>query len=237
MGVIVFNGVSSKDLDIRVAKPPEYQIPERDISTTLVPGRNGEALLYVGAFKNVIRDYDVSFPAEIPFSERAATIARWLFSSYGYARLYDDYDPEVYRMAYCQNPGNITSLYQEAGTLTISFVCRPQRFLLSGEIPFELESQGVLYNPTGMEAEPLLDVYGSGEGSITIGDKTIEILSLEDGQVTIDCERENAYFGAVNKNSTVSVQNGFPKLHQGQTAVSWTENITKIQITPRWWSL
>ena len=30
MGVIVFNGISSKDLGIRVAKPPEYQIPERD---------------------------------------------------------------------------------------------------------------------------------------------------------------------------------------------------------------
>lgn len=237
MGVIVFNGVSSKDLGIRVATPPEYQIPERDISTTLVPGRNGEAILNVGAFKNVKREYSVSFPADIPFSERAATIARWLFSSSGYARLQDSYDPNVYRMAFCQETTGIESLYQEAGRTTLSFSCRPERFLLSGEEPITMSTPGKILNPTGMATDPLLKVYGAGGGKLTIGEKEVSIKSLDTEYLAIDCHTHDAFYLYVNKNDTVSIQDGFPKLGPSETYVTWSGGVTKIEIIPRWWSL
>lgn len=237
MGVIVFNGVSSKDLGIRVATPPEYQIPERDISTTLVPGRNGEAILDVGAFKNVKREYSVSFPADIPFSEKAATIARWLFSSSGYARLQDSYDPNVYRMAFCQETTSIESLYQEAGRTTLSFSCRPERFLLSGEDPIMMTTPGKILNPTGMDTDPLLRVYGAGAGKLTIGEKEVSIKRLDTAYLAIDCHTQDAFYLHVNKNDTVSIQDGFPKLGQSETNVTWSGGITKIEIIPRWWSL
>lgn len=237
MGIIVFNGVSSKDLGIRVATPPEYQIPERDISTTLVPGRNGEAILNVGAFKNVKREYSVSFPADIPFSERAATIARWLFSSSGYARLQDSYDPNVYRMAFCQETTGIESLYQEAGRTTLSFSCRPERFLLSGEEPITMTTPGTILNPTGMATEPLLRVYGTGAGKFTIGEKEVSIKRLDTEYLAIDCHTQDAFYLHVNKNDTVSIQDGFPKLGPSETYVTWSGGVTKIEIIPRWWSL
>ncbi len=237
MGLIIFNGVSSKDFSIRVAKPPEYPIPERDISTTLVPGRNGEAILQVGAFKNVMREYEISFPADIPFSERAATIARWLFSASGYAKLYDSYDPNVYRMALYKGASNVESLYQEAGRVTISFSCKPERFLLSGEDVITLTSPGKILNPTGMVTEPLLRIYGEGECSLTIGDKEVSIQSLDTAHLSIDCYTQDVFYLFVNKNNTVSIQNGFPRLEAGETEIDWTGNITKIEIIPRWWSL
>lgn len=237
MGVIIFNGVCSEDLGIRVAKPPAYQIPERDISTTIVPGRNGDAILYVGAFKNVSREYEVSFPADHDFSERAAAIARWLFSSSGYARLTDSYDPHVYRLAYCQSCPSVESLYQEAGRGSITFICRPERFLLSGETPVVLTKSGTLFNPTGMSASPLLKIYGTGSGTVTIGTRSIEILSMSDEFLMIDCETESASFDGTNKNDCISVTNGFPVLSAGETAISWDGDISKIEITPRWWSI
>ena len=237
MGVIVFNGVSSKDLGIRVATPPEYQIPERDISTTLVPGRNGEAILNVGAFKNVKRGYSVSFPADIPFSERAATIARWLFSSSGYARLQDSYDPGVYRLAFYRDNGGIESLYQEAGRFNIEFDCRPERFLTSGDFSITFSPNGRLLNPTGMEAFPRIDVYGTGAGRLAVGDTSIEIISIPDEKITLDCESENALYGVENRNNCISAPNGFPRLRSGETMISCTGGITKIEITPRWWSI
>lgn len=237
MGIIIFNGVCSEDLGIKVAKPPEYQIPERDVSTTLVPGRNGEAILYVGAFQNVSREYEVSFIADISFAERAAAIARWLFSSSGYGRLSDDYDPAVYRLAYCKRTPAIESLYQEAGRGSISFVCRPERFLVSGESPITFTESGALLNPTGMAAMPLITVYGTGAGTLTIGDVTVSVVSIPDGSITIDCEVENAYSGNANRNDSISAQDGFPWLGAGATEISWTGDITKIEITPRWWSI
>lgn len=237
MGVIVFNGISSKDLGIRVATPPEYQIPERDISTTLVPGRNGEAILNVGAFKNVKREYSVSFPADIPFSERAAAIARWLFSSSGYARLQDSYDPNVYRMAFYQETNSIESLYQEAGRTTLSFSCRPERFLLSGEEPITMTTPGKILNPTGMEALPIITIYGDGPGTVTVGGVSVNVLSIPNGFIAIDCESENAYCGATNCNKNISAQYGFPKLRSGATVISWSGSITRLEIIPRWWSI
>lgn len=237
MGVIVFNNESSENLGIRVAKPPAYQIPERDISTTIVPGRNGDAILYVGAFKNVSREYEVSFPAEHDFSERAAAIARWLFSSSGYERLTDSYDPLVYRLAYCQSCPSVESLYQEAGRGSITFTCRPERFLLSGETPILLTASGVLLNPTGMSASPLLKIYGTGSGTVTIGSRSIEILSMTDEFLTIDCETENASFDGANRNDCIAATNGFPVLGAGETAISWDGDISKMEIMPRWWSI
>ena len=238
MGMIVFNGQCSEVFGIRVAKPPEYVIPERDVSTTLVPGRNGDAILYMGAFKNVQREYEISFPAENDFSERAAAIARWLFSPAGYGRLLDDYDPGVYRMAYCQNMPSIESLYQEAGRGSITFTCRPERFLISGEMPVSFTSSGgSLLNPTGMSALPVITVYGTGAGTLTIGETTVNVLSIPDGSITIDCDAENAYYGTETRNANISAQNGFPKLGAGEAAVSWTGEITKVEITPRWWSI
>lgn len=237
MGVIIFNGVCSEDLGIKVAKPPEYQIPERDVSTTLVPGRNGEVILYIGGFQNVSREYEVSFIADIPFAERAATIARWLFSSSGYGRLSDDYDPAVYRLAFCKKTPAMESLYQEAGRGIISFVCRPERFLTSGESSIPFTKSGSLLNPTGMVAAPLLTVHGTGAGTLTVGDITISVINIPDGSITIDCETENAYYKTTNRNGSISAQSGFPKLEAGETMISWTGKITKVEITPRWWSI
>lgn len=202
-----------------------------------MPGRNGEAILDVGAFKNVLREYEVSFPADIPFSERAASIVRWLFSSSGYAKLYDSYDPNVYRMAFCRSTGSIESLYHEAGKLNISFECKPQRFLMSGDNPITLTSNRKILNPTGMPTEPLLQIYGKGECTLTIGGIEISILSLDTAHLTIDCHTHDAYYLYANKNDTVSIKNGFPVLGPGETDISWTGNITKVEIVPRWWSL
>ena len=40
MGVIIFNNKSSTDCRIQVAHPPGYAYPERDYTTTNIPGRN-----------------------------------------------------------------------------------------------------------------------------------------------------------------------------------------------------
>ena len=45
MGVIVFNGISSKDVGIEVETFPEYTIPEREYEAIHVPGRNGDVII------------------------------------------------------------------------------------------------------------------------------------------------------------------------------------------------
>ena len=64
MGVIIFNGRSSKDRGIEVWSPPNYQVPQKDYDTIHIPGRDGDLLIDKESYKNVSRSYTVSFGQE-----------------------------------------------------------------------------------------------------------------------------------------------------------------------------
>ncbi|MEY8515320.1 hypothetical protein AALC25_00060 [Lachnospiraceae bacterium 29-84] len=134
MGIIVFNGKSSKDYGIQVEHPPGYQTPARDYEMIHVPGRNGDILIDNGSFQNVDREYQIAVGSKgEDFTGMANKISEWLHSASGYARLEDSYEPEYYRMASCADGITVENLLRHAGRATLTFNCKPQRFLKSGE--------------------------------------------------------------------------------------------------------
>ena len=52
------------------------------------------------------------------------------------------------------------------------------------------------------------------------------------GSITLDSQLQEAYSGATSLNSAMS--GDFPKLLPGNNAVSWTGNVTKVDIQPNW---
>ena len=236
MGVIIFNNKSSADCRIQVAHPPGYAYPERDYTITHIPGRNGDIIQDNGCYKNVERTYEVSFDApNEDFATYANAVSAWLHSTTGYARLEDSYEPNYYRMATYQESNIFENLYNQAGTATIVFECKPQRFLKTGETPVTITSPvDFLSNPTGFEAYPLIKVSGTF-GSLTINDNQTITLSSIDSYTMLDCELQDAYKETTNKNSTIS--GTFPVLKPGSNTISWTGNISSVIITPRWWTI
>ena len=55
--------------------------------------------------------------------------------------------------------------------------------------------------------------------------------------ITIDSETMNCYFGDINKNQSVEFQNGFPELISGSNEISFTSNISSVEVVPKWWTL
>lgn len=111
----------------------------------------------------------------------------------------------------------------------------PQRFLKIGEIPMTLTAPKTIHNP-GMEALPLITVYGTGAGSVTVGGVTVDIKSLDE-YVILDCDTQNAYRGILeNKNNTISAPE-FPTIPPGESRVGWTGGVERVEIVPRWWVL
>lgn len=234
MGVIIFNNKSSADCRIQVAHPPGYAYPERDYTITHIPGRNGDIIQDNGCYKNVERTYEVSFDApNEDFATYANAVSAWLHSTTGYARLEDSYEPNYYRMATYQESNIFESIYNQAGTATIVFECKPQRFLKKGETPVAVASGESLSNPTGFDAYPLIQVVGTS-GVLTVNGKQITLSSI-DGYIMLDCELQDAYKETINKNSTVS--GTFPVLKPGANTISWTGNMSSVIITPRWWTI
>ena len=234
MGVIIFNNKSSADCRIQVAHPPGYAYPERDYTITHIPGRNGDIIQDNGCYKNVERTYEVSF--DVPnedFATYANAVSAWLHSTTGYARLEDSYEPNYYRMATYQESNIFENLYNQAGTATIVFECKPQRFLKTGDNIIAIQNSLTIMNPTGFEAYPLFKVTGTS-GVLTVNGNSITFSSI-DGFVMLDCELQDAYKENINKNSTIS--GTFPVLKPGSNMISWTGNISSVTMKPRWWTI
>ena len=234
MGVIIFNNKSSADCRIQVAHPPGYAYPERDYTVTHIPGRNGDIIQDNGCYKNVERTYEVSFDApNEDFATYANAVSAWLHSTTGYARLEDSYEPNYYRMATYQESNIFENLYNQAGTATIVFECKPQRFLKTGDNTIAIQNSLTIMNPTGFEAYPLFKVTGTS-GVLTVNGNSITFASIDDF-VILDCELQDAYKENINKNSTIS--GTFPVLKTGSNTISWTGNISSVTMKPRWWTI
>lgn len=234
MGVIIFNNKSSADCRIQVAHPPGYAYPERDYTITHIPGRNGDIIQDNGCYKNVERTYEVSFDApNEDFATYANAVSAWLHSTTGYARLEDSYEPNYYRMATYQESNIFENLYNQAGTATIVFECKPQRFLKTGDNIITIQNSLTIMNPTGFEAYPLFKVTGTS-GVLTVNGNSITFSSIDDF-VMLDCELQDAYKENINKNSTIS--GTFPVLKPGSNTISWTGGISSVTMKPRWWTV
>ena len=236
MGIVIFNGISSKDLHVQVQTEPDYDFPEKDYEVTHVPGRNGDIVIDQGSWQNVSRKYNLAMDAgKISYTEVASKLVQWLHSASGYARLEDSYEPDFYRMAMYKDSGSISNIYNKAGQIEIEFTCKPQRYFKSGEIADIFTTSTEYRNPTDFPAKPLIKIHGSGSGMVKIGAYTVTINDILDGMV-VDSEQQDTYKDQTNCNSKVSITE-YPKLIAGNNAISISGGVTSIEIIPRWWTL
>lgn len=236
----IYAGKQSVDFGLYVEHYPPQNGPERKRTTVTVPGRNGDLHYDEGAYENYTQSYECGFYGK-PTPEQAHEIKAWLLASGAYQRLEDVHDAEYFRLASFAGPLDIENKLNKIGKCTIAFDCKPQSFLKSGENKVTFASAGALTNPTNFPALPMVYIYGTGAGSVTIGDVTVSVLSLDNSPLILDCEGMSAYSidssgTASNKNSTISAAE-FPCLESGDNAISWTGNITSVEIVPRWWTL
>lgn len=234
--MISWAGKTSDTLGVVVEHYPVRVVPERALTETEIAGRNGALVQYDGNWNNYTQEYEVYISAEKTGLVRAArAVAEWLSAPVGYQRLEDSYEPDVYRMAYYAGGQDIESILNRFGRATISFNCKPQRYLKSGEATKTLTGSGTLTNITQFDALPIITVYGSGAGTVTVNDTTVSISEI-DSYIVLDCELMDAYKGTVNKNPYISAVD-FPVLKAGVNNISFTGGVTSLDIVPRWWTI
>lgn len=234
LGEIILNGKSSKDFKVYLSDAEQYGMPERDVETIDIEGRNGNLVLDNGRYKN----REISYPCIIVdnFMENYSAFIGYILNQRGYIRIESSFNPDEYVLGVYK--GKIdpkTTVFREKGSFEIDFDRKPQRFIKKGEIPIEFSSNGNLFNTYTGVALPLVRVYGTG--SISIGNTTITVNSVNQ-YVDIDCDIQDAYKGTTNCNGNITLNNGrFFELEPGLNNISIGNGISKIEITPRWWRL
>lgn len=250
MGEMMFNGVSTKDMGVVIQTPPVYEFPSRDYTVTHIPGKTGDILIDNGSYQNVKRTYYLAsvFRPNTSFVMNATAIVSWLMSAKGYVRLEDSYESEYYRLAMFRNPGQMQNLFDKATVLPVTFECKPQRYLKTGEKEQEitqLDQYIKIVNPTNYIALPeivvegtdlVINVYSGDDYNQPDKTSQVDIGFVGEGVINSelqDCHNETEYL-----NNDVILTNGFPKLYPG---VNWIKvsgtALVSFKVKPRWWTL
>lgn len=166
---LTFGGVNSGDYGIYITGEAVYNAPARAVEMIQVPGRNGDIALDLGHYENLNVDYPAGvFAADSEdFARKISEFRNAIVSQKGYQRLSDTYNPDEYRMALYSSGLEVNPVkYNSAGEFTLSFNCKPQRWLTEGETEITVASGGTLTNPTLYESSPLIAIDGSGTAEI-----------------------------------------------------------------------
>lgn len=176
INTFTFGGVTSSTYGIYVSGEKLFNAPARDAEVIQIPGRDGDYILDKGSFKNIKVTYRV-FNQEKNLSDfrtKLANLRSALCSKRGYQRLTDTFHPDEYRMAAFIDSIEVTPVkYNTASEFDITFECKPQRWLTSGETATSVANNGTLSNPTLFDSEPLLAV--KGYGVVSFNGYTIEL--------------------------------------------------------------
>lgn len=252
---ISFNGRSSDDYDIIVMKNPSLSRAKRKFEKVSVPGRNGDIYFMQDAWENYTQQYMLfvgdgsvnSTPAAV------AKVAEWLDDTYqattindyinltinGYKRLIDSYEANVIRLATFTSGYDTTNLKGFFGKVPITFNCRPERFTTDAFTAItKTTSGGYVTNPTNKKAKPCIKVYGTGSGSVTVNGYQMNISQFSQ-YLYIDSDLQDVYksLNDLNQNKYVSLPSGFPLLKSGKNYITWTGDVTQVDVYPRWWNL
>ena len=182
---LTVDGESSRTYGVYITGQAVYNAPQREVEMISIAGRNGKFALDKGRFENI----EVTYPAgiyadtEADFAEAISNFRNYLCSRDGYVRIEDEYNPNEYRMGVYKSGLEVTPAKLKAGEFEITFDCKPQRWLKSGETAITVDSGDVVTNPTLFESSPMLEVTGTGD--IEIGGEQISITGQPLGEIKL----------------------------------------------------
>lgn len=131
----------------------------------------------------------------------------------------------------------LTSTYKPDGNhaweLSIKLTMQPFRYQKNVN-PEVFTAPGTITNPGTVYSEPIIELEGDGDVSITVGNKTM-YLSLKN-KATIDCRQgeQNIYNATGSIQNTLRKRGGFLEIPTGRTGITYSGNVRKLTIRPNW---
>lgn len=236
-GYFEYKGINSLDMHLRIVNDISFPSPEADIDFVEVLGKDGDVAIDNERLKGVNFPIPVQLrlPEDMDVNTMATKISEWLKTDIGWHPLRFSGSKDYEYIAMCYEQFNIQETLKQFGRTVINFRLKPYKRKIDKQI-IELTNGMAVLNLWNRESEPLISIEGSGD--ITLKNNGIDWLILKgvDGYIIVDSEIMSVYKGnrpEFNKmNSTLRPL--FPMFHPGENIITWTGNITKIEVDPRW---
>lgn len=225
-----FRGKNSyTDFGIVMSKRPPIPAPQRNVDYEKVPGRNGSLTTDYGTYDDITITIECAFIEKVDFKLKANEIKAWLMG--GKDRLIFSDETDKYYEAQVVNKFDIAQSIRVLGEFPVVFNCKPFKYAID-DIPITItKNNSTIYNPGTFQSEPVIKVYGSGDIKLKINNEEITIKNIEE-YVTIDSDLMDCYKNTQLWNNNMIGE--FPTLVVGENNISWTGNVTKLEINPNW---
>lgn len=217
------------DYGIYVERRPTLPSPKRRVSYLTVPGRNGSLKYDEDTYENIILSVECGLIGDV--YSRMDEIKSWLLGS-GESTLVFGFQNDKYYIGQVVNSIDFEVSLRRIGRFIILFNCQPFRYAVNNE-PLTITSSGTnLINVGTVISQPIIEVYGSGDISITVNEKPLSLVRISD-KIILNSVLQDAYNDKL-ENQNSNVQGEFIVFQVGQNDISWSGNVEKLVITPNW---
>ncbi len=225
-GEFEFNGVSSLNYNMRIQHEPELTGPAGRWANYTVSARHGTRYKRKSdKLDSTKLSLDCVFLDTGTWATRDA-ILDWLDTN-DYVSFIPYWDEAYEYRAVVIDPQTIahTRKTVAASTVKLELELYPLKYLRTSLLAVPVASGDVIYNPSRVAAEPLIELIAEGDTTLTVGGVEYSFKDLT-GTTTIDSDLLEC--------SGTMVGYLYPTIPEGQSTISFSSNVKLCQLTPRY---
>lgn len=203
-----------------------------NVEHTPVEGRNGTLTEKQGTYpdRKLTFDFDLyrrSNETIESFYSRIFEVEEWIENSSGKYLIYF----ANYNFKYLiKSSEKSTTPDTHLCSIHVEFICDPFKYL-SNEQPMSLHNYDEIFYRGTVPGECNIKIYGYGNIQLTINAETLQINNVNEY-----VELDSKFLLCLNKDKTsktIDMIGHFPLLTRGENIISWTGNVSNVDIIPR----
>ena len=232
--MFIYKGSDVESFGLKVFSEVNFETAAEDIEFIEVAGLDGDIAISKQRLKGVDRTFLVRLipPENKTMQQAIGDISKWLRSGVSWGGFQYKSDPNYVYTAIHYEEYLIARAFARYGKASLSFKFKPVKYLKTGLESEYISNGRIVYNPESRRSLPLLQITGSGDATINIGSQKL-VLKAIDGSITIDSRSQSATKGGLNQFEKM-YSYPFPQLNPGGNRITWSGNISRLEITPRW---
>lgn len=229
---IIINGMNSyEDLNL-LLKSMTIPSSNEQIEEVEVEGRNGSLTIKNGTYENKKLNFSFDLKRKrdenyIDFQNRIDYVEDLLDIEKGELIIFNRPN-KVFNIKRLTK--DISMENDINANVDINVICEPFNYLLSEQY-IDLENNSNIFYQGNVPGECNIKIYGSGNIQLTINNETIQINNVNEY-----VELDSKLLLCLNKDKTSKSRDmigHFPLLTKGVNNISWTGNVSKVEILPR----
>lgn len=219
-----FNGTASTTYDITVKKLPSIIMPERDIESISIDGRNGNLHIDYETYNS----YNTTMEIIINDLTELDTIKAWLT---GIGTIIFSDRPTIQYECVIKNQLPYDMYAYNSKIVPIQMELNPIGLSTTETAVTKTTSPATFTVGGTYAAKPSLEIKGTGEVTITLNGSVFTLTDCDSTAYIVDCDLMNVTKSGVNVNNEFS--GDFPSLIVGTNNLSWTGTVSEIKIVYR----